>query len=302
MSGLALSPIAPVLGQRIPLRGPPRLLYRSYARHHCPSGILVRKVTTQLGDDFSVDMSSWLEWQLWAFGGYEEHLGQLFGYLVADGDRCIDVGANIGIHTVRLAKLAGARGSVTAIEASEELVARARSNCELNKLSNVRLIHAAASSRGGDSIRLYQPGAGDPNKGRASVKPHEHLTGPSRLAPTVAIDDLAQEPVSLIKIDVEGAEEAVIAGARKVISTYSPVIIFEYDPELLTQEPGGTFRWLREQGYQLFDTAPERHPVTGRRHLRLESLRGLPHRATDILAASESSLGRVGQFAGHGFS
>lgn len=109
MSGLALSPIAPVLGQRIPLRGPPRLLYRSYARHHCPSGILVRKVTTQLGDDFSVDMSSWLEWQLWAFGGYEDHLGQLFGYLVADGDRCIDVGANIGIHTVRLAKLAGAR-------------------------------------------------------------------------------------------------------------------------------------------------------------------------------------------------
>jgi hypothetical protein len=60
-----------------------------------------------LGDSFDVDLSSLLEWHIWAFGTFEEHFAELLGHLVGPGDRCIDVGANIGVHMVRLARLVG---------------------------------------------------------------------------------------------------------------------------------------------------------------------------------------------------
>ena len=108
MPSLAMSPLAPVLGQRIPLRGPARLLFSSYSRTRHRPGKSVEKLKTVTGDVFDVDLSSFLEWQLWAFGGYERHFAPLFSRLVGPGDQCIDVGANVGVHTVRLAKLAGA--------------------------------------------------------------------------------------------------------------------------------------------------------------------------------------------------
>src|SRR6201995_4665323 len=91
MPSLALSPLAPVLGQRVPLRGPARLLLRSYRRTPRQPGAIVTRLTTQTGDIFEADMASAIEWQLWAFGGFEKHFAELFTHLVGPGDRCIDV-------------------------------------------------------------------------------------------------------------------------------------------------------------------------------------------------------------------
>ena len=102
MPSLAKSSLAPILGQRIPLRGPARMLFRSYARTCYQPGACVERLTTKPGDLFEADLSSFLEWQLWAFGSFEEHFAELFRALVSPGDRCVDVGANIGVHTVRL--------------------------------------------------------------------------------------------------------------------------------------------------------------------------------------------------------
>ena len=115
------SPLAPVLGQRVPLRGPARLLFSSYARAPHRPGKSVGKLATATGDVFDVDLSSFLEWQLWAFGSYEMHFAELLRRLAGPGDRCVDVGANVGVHTVRLAKLAGRDGEVIAIEPDPEL-------------------------------------------------------------------------------------------------------------------------------------------------------------------------------------
>ena len=124
MLSLAKSPLAPLLGQHVPLRGPARMLFNSYARtrHHPQKS--VTRVTTAVGDTFDADLSSTLEWHLWAFGSYEKHFAELFGYLVRPGDRCVDVGANVGVHTVRLARLVGAGGEVIAIEPDPDVVQR----------------------------------------------------------------------------------------------------------------------------------------------------------------------------------
>jgi hypothetical protein len=73
MPSLALSRLASVLGRRVPLRGPARLLFSSYARTRHRPAKLVGRLATATGDVFDVDLSSFLEWRLWAFGSYESH-------------------------------------------------------------------------------------------------------------------------------------------------------------------------------------------------------------------------------------
>ena len=95
-------------------------------------------MTTAAGDVFEADLSSTLEWQLWAFGGFEKHFAELFGYLVRPGERCVDVGANVGVHTVRLARLVGAEGEVIAIEPDPDVVRRTNRNIALNGVAKDR--------------------------------------------------------------------------------------------------------------------------------------------------------------------
>jgi hypothetical protein len=261
VNSLAKSPLAPILGQRIPLRGPARLLFNSYARTRYQPEQSVTRVTTPAGDIFEADLSSTLEWQLWVFGGYEPHLAELFGHLVRPGDRCVDVGANVGVHTVRLARLAGRDGEVIAIEPDPDVA--------------------------------HRPSPQDTNRARASLMHHRYLTGPTTTVPVVTIDDLcAGAPVALVKIDVEGHEAAVVRGAADTIARYAPSIVFEYAPEMLDDAVAQTpFGWLAERGYLLLHVRAVRHGITGRIRLALDRLCEPPEVGGNLLAVSPSVAG-----------
>ena len=295
MPSLALSPLAPVLGQRVPLRGPARLLLRSYRRTPRQPGAIVTRLTTQTGDIFEADMASAIEWQLWAFGGFEKHFAELFTHLVGPGDRCIDVGANIGLHSVRLASLVGAEGEVIAIEPDQELAQRAANNLKLNGLSQARVISAAASDHSGEGARLYRPDTADTNRGRASLRHHDYLTGPAATVPTVTLDEICPGPVALIKIDVEGAEEAVVRGAAGLIDRYGPAVVYEYAPEILDDPAETPFAWFADRGYRQYRIDGARNNLTGRPHLVLEPLQDRPAVGGDILAVPAATAGRLGR-------
>jgi FkbM family methyltransferase len=294
MLSLAKSPLAPVLGQHVPLRGPARLLYSSYARTSYQPQKSVTRVTTVAGDTFDADLSSTLEWQLWAFGSFERHFAELFGYLVSPGDRCVDVGANVGVHTVRLARLVGRDGEVIGIEPDPDVLRRTRRNISLNGLANVRLVGAAASDQAGE-MRLYRPSPWDTNRARASLMHHSYLTGATATVPVVTVDGVcAGAPVALIKIDVEGHEAAVVRGAADTIAEHAPSIVFEYAPQLLDDAVAQTpFGWLAERGYLLFRVRPARHGITGRVRLALDPLHELPARGGDFLAVSPQQVARL---------
>jgi len=302
MLSLAKSPLAPVLGQRVPLRGPARLLFNSYATTRYQPHESTTKATTRAGDIFEVDLSSTLEWQLWAFGRYEPHLSELFGRLVKPGDRCIDVGANVGVHTVRLARLAGPGGEVIAVEPDPDVIRRARRNVALNGLGNVRLVHAAASERAG-TMSLYRPGPQDTNRARASLHHHSYLTGESTTVPVVSVDDLcADAPVALIKIDVEGHEAAVLRGAADTIARHAPSLVFEYVPELFGDVAKSPFGWLAERGYMMFRIRAARNAITGRVRLALDRLREPEPKGGDFLAVSGATAASFGSPVRQGFS
>jgi FkbM family methyltransferase len=290
---LAQSSIAPILGQRLPVRGPARMLYRSYSRAQFGAGQQGKLLTTKHGDRFRADLSSFLEWQLWAFGAYEEHLAELFRRLTRPADRCIDVGANIGVHTIRLAKLVGPDGSVIALEPDAEIAQRLRENMSLNHLSNIQVHEAAAAGNSDDSVVLYRPDTRDSNKGRASLLPHSYLTGSKKPVTTTTIDDVACGPVGLIKIDVEGFEGAVVAGATGTIEAFFPSIIFEYAPEMISESSPSPFNYLLLKGYYLYRIRQIRQRFTGRGNLILQRLKNPPTADANILAISGPMLPRI---------
>jgi FkbM family methyltransferase len=293
MFRLATSPIAPVLGQHVPVRGPARLLHRSYARMTRDPGQVEKVLTTSAGDLFHVSLASCQEWQLWAFGGFERDIAELFTYLVNPGDRCLDVGANVGVHTVRLAKLVGPNGEVLAIEPDPELAIRNACNTALNGLGNVRVIQAAASAQAGENVYLYRATEEDANRARASLLPHPYLTGPTARVETVTIDQACPGEVALIKIDVEGHESAVVAGAARTIEEFAPAIVFEYAPDLLSEPSQCPFGQLAEAGYQIFRIRYRRNRLTGHGVLGLEPLPVQPEQGGDLLAVSSDSAARI---------
>jgi FkbM family methyltransferase len=299
MPSLAKSPLAPVLGKHVPLRGPARLLFNSYARTSYQPRQSVTRVTTTAGDLFDADLSSTLEWQLWAFGSFERHFAELFSYLVGPGDRCVDVGANVGVHTVRLARLVGPAGEVIAIEPNPEVVQRTARNIALNRLDNIKLISAAASDQAGQ-MRLFLPSARDTNRARASLMHHSYLTGDTTTVPVRTLDELCGDaPVALIKIDVEGHESAVVRGAAGLIAAHGPSVVFEYAPELLDDAVAQTpFDWLAERGYEIFRVRCARHVLTGRGRLVLEQLPERPSVGGDLLAVTGAAAKRVRAIAG----
>jgi FkbM family methyltransferase len=176
-------------------------------------------------------------------GGYEQHELAFTKSVLRPGDVAIDIGAHIGFFTIELAQTVGARGHVYAFEplpSNAELLAQ--SIRENYYESRVTLERAAVSDRSGTGTLRYA--AQTLNTGGAflsdgSVEGLGALTASA--VRTVKLDDYqARRPVRLIKMDVEGAEPAVVAGARELIARDRPVIVSEVHPEQLARVSSST--------------------------------------------------------------
>lgn len=224
------------LTRRAPVRGVERVLRRAYPPERHRHGV---EDVVSIGDGllFRASTSSFLEWRVFFLARYEPEIAALLPALVRPGRTAVDVGAHAGIHTLRMARLAS-RGLVVACEPNPAVFERLRGNVELNRLTNVRLHRVALLDTSGETA-LYVP---DPrsasNEGAASLSSRgadgaEVLPVSVR---TTTLDELMDaEPgpgVDVIKIDVEGFEAAVLAGARTVLERDQPSLIFEYSAAL----------------------------------------------------------------------
>ncbi|MBV9687591.1 MAG: FkbM family methyltransferase [Alphaproteobacteria bacterium] len=143
------------------------------------------------------------------------------------GSTAIDVGANIGFFTLRLARWVGPAGQVIAIEPEARNFASLRRRVVRAGMSQVvNCVQAAAADRHGQ-LRLAI------NRGHPG---DHHLHDMGELIPAVTLDDLVAadtRPVSLLKIDVQGAEAMVLAGARTLIRAHRPAVFVElHQPSL----------------------------------------------------------------------
>jgi FkbM family methyltransferase len=138
--------------------------------------------------------------------------------LVDVGDTAIDVGANIGAYTLALAHMVGRSGEVIAFEPVPALEQALRDAIRMNELNNVRLVRAAVGSRPGiaDLHSFDEPA----NRGVASLAPAS-ARGRSIPVEVTTLDEAVDQPVSFLKIDVEGFETEVLRGAERLLAAPS---------------------------------------------------------------------------------
>lgn len=152
----------------------------------------------------------------------------LLDQFISPGDWVVDVGANVGHYTKRLSDLAGPAGRVLAFEPVPETFAILASNVRRFAHSNVSLFNCALSGRMATlSMTLPQAADGLTNYYRAHVS-EGHGQGVSILA--MPLDGmLAGAKVSLIKVDAEGHELAVMEGLSGLVDKCRPTLIVETD-------------------------------------------------------------------------
>ena len=179
------------------------------------------------GRTFSIAGDSFLEWSLLFFGAYEPEITRLLGSLVGPEDVGLDIGANVGIHTLTMAKLAS-KGRVLAFEPHPQTVERLRANLALNGVSNAEVVQAALLDREG-TVSLFDR---DDNSNRAMASLHDYDGWSSMSVQGTTLDKALQDrgvdKVAVVKIDVEGFEPAVLAGAQAMLGRDRPALIFEY--------------------------------------------------------------------------
>ena len=165
-------------------------------------------------------------------GEYEPHVMSTLDRVLGDGDVFVDVGANVGFHTFRASARVGAGGRVVAVEANPENARLSAHTIESNSIGNVELVPLAlAGGRGYVSFGTHVGSNGGFLPDGAST------TGAGRgtIVPTMALDDLDLDRVSVVKIDVEGAEGIVIDGAHATIERHRPTFVMEFSQEMTTR-------------------------------------------------------------------
>jgi FkbM family methyltransferase len=163
-------------------------------------------------------------------GDYDRQITWICSRLIRPGDTVLDIGANIGVVTVWMAKLVGDSGRVHAFEPNPMLVQLLGRVIDRNQLANVRL-HPVALGQETGELELRVPRCN--NAGLGSLT--RYHDSPDCDAVLVSVKQLsavatqeAIQSVRLIKIDVEGYEVEVFRGAHSFLQTARPeAIIFE---------------------------------------------------------------------------
>ena len=159
------------------------------------------------------------------YGEYSEAEIALFRQILKPEQVVLEVGANMGAHTVFLANAVGPNGAVHALEPQRLLFQVLNANLALNSLSNVWAYNVAAGRNPGRAgvPRLDYSMAG--NFGGLTVGDDS----PGEQVPLTPLDTLDLSGCDFIKIDVEGMEAEVIAGAGETIGHFRPLLYVEND-------------------------------------------------------------------------
>lgn len=163
------------------------------------------------------------------------------------GSHIIDVGANIGTHAIAFARNAGSTGFVWAFEPQRTAFHMLCANAALNALPNIQCLRLAVGATPGvihvPTIRVTEPG----NHGNLRLSHVAESAPAGDAVRLIRLDDLQFPACHLIKIDVEGMEADVLAGARQTIENHRPALFMENNTEEQSQ---ATIEMIRSLGYR----------------------------------------------------
>jgi FkbM family methyltransferase len=179
------------------------------------------------------------------------------------GDTFIDIGANLGYYTLLASAIIDQNGMCHAFEPNEQLAAWIRESIAINGADDRVLLNTVAVAEETGNLVLYVPTEPGCSNQASLVAGCYEGTVRDTLVPSISLDDYVSRhrigSIRLVKVDVEGAETRVLAGATSVLRGAPPdAIIIEHAPILLSD---ATTQWSRvctilsDAGYAPFSIA-----------------------------------------------
>lgn len=212
-----------------------------------------------------------------AVGVFEPDVQDAFRLLVRPGMNCLDIGANLGYYSMRMASAVGPNGRVFSFEPDAFAFALLKKNSEENRFQDViSLFQIACGSEDGNAFLVRD--ANPANYGGMHVA--DGIDAPRECVriPVGRIDTVirAGTRIDFAKIDVEGYEPEVLKGMQRIIAENAPVLLCEYNRAALEahgpETPNRLLEIFEDLGYSLYDAS-----VFGqRRAIRLEDRNGIP--------------------------
>jgi FkbM family methyltransferase len=227
-------------------------------------------VVVRDGVTYDLDLSQGIDFAVYLGGIYERSTARALTKLITPSALVLDIGANIGAHTLRLAKLVGPHGRVLAFEPTDFAFGKLQRNLSLNPslASRVSSFHCFLAGNGEaavpDAIYSSWPLVG-------GTELHaKHLGREMRtdLAKARSLDSVLAEnagcSVQLVKLDVDGYECQVLRGATQLLRVDRPIFVMELAPYVL-EERGSSLAELLSffvpNGYELYsEEADKRLP------------------------------------------
>jgi FkbM family methyltransferase len=225
----------------------------------------------EFAGEFYIDPRSDLCIRVLADGFFEPELVSV-AMQATDPERdVIDVGANVGFYTVLIAKKLRLGSRVAAFEPAMEAFDNLIRNVRHNEVEDKVLALPYAASHATGPAPLYHVSG---RSEYSSLMPIVHPSAASSFSicqdvSTVTIDEIVEKHElrpAFIKVDVEGSEHLVLAGARRTIQSHRPVMLMEVSDQLLRAAGSSAktlIEYVRSYDYIVLDPVkPKREPGT----------------------------------------
>ena len=183
------------------------------------------------------------------YGEFSEGETALFGQCVKRGHVVLDIGANVGAHTLFFAAAVGPRGRVLAFEPQRLVFQTLCANVALNNITNVHCRNeAVGASPGTVRVPVLDPRS-EQNFGGLSLEGQREGETEGEAVPRVTVDGLGLGRCHFMKIDVEGMEVPAIEGAAETIRRLRPILYVENDRR---QHSEALIRLIASLDYRLY--------------------------------------------------
>lgn len=204
------------------------------------------------GIKFELDLREVIDSSLYYSGSFEPKIENLINKFLKPGMYVVDIGANIGYHTFRMASLVKPSGVVYAIEPTSTAYAKLLRNAALNPhIINVEFIKVGLAND-------------DLGEQKIAFQSSYRLSGQNEVineqVKLLKLDSLIKERsierLDFIKLDVDGFEAKVILGAMETFRRFSPILIMEVTPSEIVKNgdsPSEIIQFLKSMDYSFFN-------------------------------------------------
>lgn len=200
--------------------------------------------TRRGGIRWHLDLREGIDFSIFLLGGFEPRTLRFYRQVVKPGDTVLDIGANVGAHTLPLAEIVGDAGQVVAFEPTAFAYRKLLTNIRLNPalapriLARQVMLVADATQPLAPEIFSSWPLTGEQGLHEQHKGKLMSTSGAACLSLDQALVESGISRVDFVKLDVDGHEHEVISGGMKMLERFRPRLMMELAPYLFPEEIG----------------------------------------------------------------